>query len=434
MEIFISYASEDRDFAKKLANDLRKEGLNIWIYEWEIKVGDSITEKINTALARMDTFIVVFSKDSVNKLWVKRELNSTLYRKMKGENISILPIKLNDCVIPPLFEDIYYADFSLGYNQGYQKLLDPIRDKLPLEGIDKRFLDDVKIIDQILLESKPAKGQCQVIFTLIREEPCQNYFFKKVENPWWFRILRRKGFFDSSPGPIQGKDKESYRIPFWPPLQYLERISKYPEFSDDLINIMQKITEDKVDNYYTYYIFTKMSANLPPKKSAKVVPLVKSWLTSKFDNSLVSAELIKLLKHLLKNDQINAALGLIKIITETKEKKEEVFETTNAKAIIDIHWLKKLIKENISLITKKCPKRTINIASRNLIKAIEIEHRSTNGEIYRNSSYIWRPAIEEHTQNSRLPEIKEILAIFIRDILVGIIIHSGYLSGDNKKR
>ena len=47
MKVFISYASEDIDFVKKLANDLKKEGLDIWIYEWEIKVGDSIVEKIN---------------------------------------------------------------------------------------------------------------------------------------------------------------------------------------------------------------------------------------------------------------------------------------------------------------------------------------------------------------------------------------------------
>jgi len=224
MKVFISYASEDRDFAKNLANDLIKEGLDIWIYEWEIKVGDSITEKINAELATIDTFIVVFSKDSINKPWVKRELNSTLYRKMKGENISILPIKLNDCDIPPLFGDIYYADFSLGYSEGYKKLLDPIRDKLPLEGIDERFLNDAKIIDQILLESKPSKGQCQVIFTLLHKKSCEDYFFKKVENLRWFRILLRKGFFYSSPGPIQAKEKGYYTIPFWSPLHYLEKI------------------------------------------------------------------------------------------------------------------------------------------------------------------------------------------------------------------
>lgn len=421
MKIFISYASEDKDFAKKLANDLRKEGLDIWIYEWEIKVGDSITEKINTGLRRSDTFIIVFSKSSVDKPWVKRELNSTLYRKVEGEDITILPIKLNDCVIPPLFSDIYYADFSLGYGQGYQELLGPIKDKLPLEEVDERFLDDARIIDQILAESRPTKRQCQLIFTLIQDESYENYFFKKVESPVWFRILLRKGLFHSYPGLIQGKDKEYYRISFWAPLKYLERMAKYAEFSDDLTNIMQKITESGVDNYYTYYVFTKMSINFEPEKSAKVIPLVRRWLISRFDNRLVSAELGKLLKHLLEGNQIDPTLELVKIVTEAKEEKEKVFGLKEAKAIMDVHWLEKLIKENISLIVEKCPERTINVVSANLTKAIDIEYENTDGKTYRDGSYGWRPAIEEHTQNSRLPGIKEILVIFIRDILVSIL-------------
>lgn len=283
------------------------------------------------------------------------------------------------------------------------------------------FYDLVSKIDLILEKKEPTPKQTKAILGLLKEEPYANYFFKKIENPIWFKILLRKGFFVYSPGLIQGKDKESYRIPFWAPLYYLEKISKYSEFSDELINIMQNITKSGVDNYYTYYVFTKMSINFKPEKSTGVVPLVRRWLISRFDNRLVSTELRKLLKHLLEGNQTGPALELIKIMTETKKEKEKVFGLKKAKTIIDIHRFKKLIRENISLIVEKCPKRTINVVSRNLIKAIEIEFGNTNGQTYRDGSYMWRPAIEEHTQNSRLPEIKEILAIFIRDILVGII-------------
>ncbi len=277
-------------------------------------------------------------------------------------------------------------------------------------------------IDLIIKKEKPELEEQNKILGLLKTESYANYFFKKVEKPFWFKILLRKGFFDSSPEPIQGKDKESYVIPFWAPLQYLEKISKYPEFSDELINIMQRITKDKVDNYLTYYVFTKMSVNFPSAKSAKVVPLVKSWLiNSRFNNSVISAELIKLLKYLLENNQIDAALELIEIVTETKEEKQKVFEFNKAEAIVDIYWLKKLIRENINLIIEKCPKKAIGIVCQNLVKAIEIEHKNTNNGIYRDGSYIWRPAIEEHTQNSSSLDIKEILVISIRDILVSTI-------------
>lgn len=283
------------------------------------------------------------------------------------------------------------------------------------------FYDVVGRIDWVLGKKEPTPRERNAIFELLKQEPYANYFFKKVHNESWFKKLLQKGLFHRSPGPIQAKDKKSYRIPFWTPLDYLEKISKYPEYSHDLITVMRKITESKVDNYYTYYGFTKMSINFQPEKSAEVVPLVKRWLISKFDNSLVSAELGKLLRHLLKGNQIEAALELIKIVTGTKEEKKKAFGLKEAEAIIDIYWLEELIKGNINLIIDKCPRRTINVVSQNLIEAIKIEFGNANGKTYRDGSYIWRPAIEEHIQNSRLPETKEILAIFIRDILVGML-------------
>ncbi len=259
------------------------------------------------------------------------------------------------------------------------------------------FYDVAGRIDSVIGEEKPELEEINGILKLLDTESYANYFFKQIENPIWFKILLRKGFFVYSPRLIQGKDKESYRIPFWAPLYYLEKISKYSEFSDELINIMQNITKSGVGNYYTYYVFTKMSINFKPEESAGVVPLVRKWLISRFDNRLVSMELGKLLKHLLEGNQIDTALELIKIVTETKEEKDKVFGLKKAKAIVDIYRFKELIKENIGLIVEKCPKRTINVISQNLIKAIEIESVDTNGQTYKDGSYIWRPAIEEHT-------------------------------------
>jgi hypothetical protein len=39
--IFLSHAFEDKQFARKLAKDLRQAGHIVWIDEAEIKVGDS---------------------------------------------------------------------------------------------------------------------------------------------------------------------------------------------------------------------------------------------------------------------------------------------------------------------------------------------------------------------------------------------------------
>ena len=48
--IFISHSSRDIDGPLRLAEDLKRIGLEVWLDEWEIGVGDRITQKIEKGL------------------------------------------------------------------------------------------------------------------------------------------------------------------------------------------------------------------------------------------------------------------------------------------------------------------------------------------------------------------------------------------------
>src|SRR5712691_6525367 len=52
--VFISYSHADKDLARALAAVLQDRGVRIWIDEGELKVGDSIIERIATAIAEID--------------------------------------------------------------------------------------------------------------------------------------------------------------------------------------------------------------------------------------------------------------------------------------------------------------------------------------------------------------------------------------------
>jgi len=65
MSVFISYSSKDKDFVDNLAIRLVKDRIKVWVDRWEINVGDSLIEKIQTALTESSFLIVVLSKDSV---------------------------------------------------------------------------------------------------------------------------------------------------------------------------------------------------------------------------------------------------------------------------------------------------------------------------------------------------------------------------------
>jgi len=123
LKIFIAHASEDKKFVRKLANDLIERGLLVWFDEWEIKVGDSLVEKINQGIENSSFMIVVLSHNSIDKSWFKKEINAGFMKELNNRGVYLLPLLLEKCTIPPLLSDKKYANFSISYENGLVELL-----------------------------------------------------------------------------------------------------------------------------------------------------------------------------------------------------------------------------------------------------------------------------------------------------------------------
>lgn len=100
-KVFISYASEDKDrFVTGFATRLREEGVDAWYAEWEILPGHSLVDKIfEEGIGHADAMIVVLSSHSVDKPWVREELNAGVVRRIvKG--MRLIPLVLDNCSVP----------------------------------------------------------------------------------------------------------------------------------------------------------------------------------------------------------------------------------------------------------------------------------------------------------------------------------------------
>jgi TIR domain len=73
---FISHATEDNaGFVLQFAIELRKNGIEAWVDQWEIRAGDSLIQRIfEEGIRNASVVIVVLSKISVNKRWVEKNL------------------------------------------------------------------------------------------------------------------------------------------------------------------------------------------------------------------------------------------------------------------------------------------------------------------------------------------------------------------------
>lgn len=115
---FISYSRIDTDFVVKLAQDLRKAGVNIWLDQIDIGVGDRWDNSVQKALKNCKSLLLIYSPDSVASENVLDEVYYVL-----GENRKVIPVLYKKCEIPFRLKRLQYIDFTENYSQGMQKLV-----------------------------------------------------------------------------------------------------------------------------------------------------------------------------------------------------------------------------------------------------------------------------------------------------------------------
>jgi hypothetical protein len=92
-DVFISHASEDKDdVARPLAGLLAQRGWTTWLDELELTVGDSLSGRIDTALALARFGVVVLSPAFFSKPWPQRELAGLAAREIDAGSKVILPV------------------------------------------------------------------------------------------------------------------------------------------------------------------------------------------------------------------------------------------------------------------------------------------------------------------------------------------------------
>lgn len=127
-KVFLSHSHEDKLFVQRLATDLRHKGHIVWIDEAEIKVGDSLIEKIREGINNVDYVVAVISQSSIQSEWVKRELDVAINIEIEQKKVFVLPILIDNVDLPGFLKGKLYADFRS--NDFYEKELGKMLQKL----------------------------------------------------------------------------------------------------------------------------------------------------------------------------------------------------------------------------------------------------------------------------------------------------------------
>ncbi|MCD6492458.1 MAG: hypothetical protein J7K36_01445, partial [Archaeoglobaceae archaeon] len=187
-------------------------------------------------------------------------------------------------------------------------------------------------------------------------------------------------------------------FPDWPLTKYLIKIVKNkPREVMEIIKEMKK-----TDNFRVHIDLIDCAIQMPSSIAKEIVPFIKDWVDTPY-STLLPEKIGELSVKLIRESGNNAALECLDTLLDVREREDTFYL-----------WQYGQILNNIlPKFLKKEPYKTIEILCKKLQKAIELEGLKKEQDF----SYIWRPAIEEHTQNMDYMDVKNLLVASIRDSL-----------------
>lgn len=130
-QTFISYSRVNKDFASKLAKELKEEGFSVWFDLMDIPTGARWDDEVENALHESEIFLIILTPDSIASENVKDEIGYAI-----DHGTRILPILLENCEIPLRLRRFQYVDFTkLTYKEGIDRA----------EELLKKFVEEESI-------------------------------------------------------------------------------------------------------------------------------------------------------------------------------------------------------------------------------------------------------------------------------------------------
>ena len=121
--IFISYSSRDRQFAERLATDLYREGMEVWLDEWQMTAGTDVPGVLTQSISMYDYFCIAVTEQSIRSDWVLYELEKALEKEKSESGGLVVPLLLNRIPTPERLSGHEVVDFTHSYDDGLKRLI-----------------------------------------------------------------------------------------------------------------------------------------------------------------------------------------------------------------------------------------------------------------------------------------------------------------------
>ena len=310
------------------------------------------------------------------------------------------------------------ADFREFWNE-----IETIFDKV-LERFEERYTAWHKQFDLLAQQTSPTTADAKFLrLHFPNNLAASGDFFNRLSTPAWLQPLAAEGLFDHPPQPEHDEIEGRTRLWAWPQSRYLARMAQHAP--EEVVKIILDIPETK--NSWVHNDFVEAALAMPSDLAAQLVPKMNAWVEGGYV-MLVLKKLGNLLEQLALGDQIPAALeltrSLLKLIpAPTTPEQESEAKEDEIKALLrdqkprpkfDAWEYGEIVRNNLPSLVEKAGEQVLPVLCDLLEDAVRLSMPQSEKPTANDISHAWRPAIEDHGQNSDY-DVKTRLVEAVRD-------------------
>ena len=254
----------------------------------------------------------------------------------------------------------------------------------------------------------PSDAELDQVAALATRLENRTYFFERLENPEWVSALARRGAFADPPDPVPADEPGYVQLPPWPEGRYLARMA--PQAPDAVAAALEELPSSA--NPGVTRILLEAVTALPDEQFRRLAPKTVEWITSTETTVFTghfaeaAADAITRLARAGKVKQALTAAGALLWIERLSDASDgspsdQIFTRTPEPVGRLSHWTyKRAVERILPDLVDSAGLESLKLLLEMLSVAVKLSRRDDEPPNSDCHSYIWRPAIEDHPQNS----------------------------------
>ena len=128
---------KDANFAQRLAGDLQRMGVRVWIAPQNILPGEGWVKAIERGLRESSHVVIALTPNAVASQWVEKETEVAIARERRGQ-IEVIPLDVEACQVPLLLSSYQMVSFRRDYEAGLNQLADRLGLRVKPSGAEEK--------------------------------------------------------------------------------------------------------------------------------------------------------------------------------------------------------------------------------------------------------------------------------------------------------